>query len=416
MAYPLRRSPGTIWIHCPRTEDLPSIKLVSSRLLPNRVIPALGLMALVLVWTLDFGTIQPNRIVPGTGHGLLSAVGWVGAAVVSLALVVTILLSIIPLHIRFRILVGLVSLSLATLPLLLDIFAARHLPEGSAYARSSVAAGFWCLLFLLALILIETLGRLRTRRGIQLLLLLLIVGSWLAIFSSDGLESLSLVREFNTQPDKFEQALWTHLTLTFGAVAASACLAFALALKMIRSPAWRRPILGVVSFLQTIPSLAVFGLLIAPLSALSSAVPALQELGIRGIGWAPAMLALIAYSLLPMVRNTFVALTEVPESLVDAGRGMGMTERQLFRQVKFPLALPVIIEGVRITTIQAIGLTAVAALIGAGGFGAFIFQGLGQAAMDLVLLGALPTIALALAADALFTILGDSLRRTPAQA
>ena len=133
-----------------------------------------------------------------------------------------------------------------------------------------------------------------------------------------------------------------------------------------------------MSFLQTIPSLAVFGLLIAPLSALSSALPFLQDLGIRGIGWAPALLALIAYSLLPMVRNTFVAITEVPESLADAARGMGMNEHQVFYQLKLPLALPVMIEGVRITTIQAIGLTAVAALIGAGGFGGFIFQGLGR--------------------------------------
>ncbi|BES72841.1 ABC transporter permease [Marinobacter nanhaiticus D15-8W] len=395
---------------------MPSIKLFSSRLLPNRVIPALGLLALVLVWILDFGTIQPNRIVPGTGHGLLSAVGWWGAAVVSLVLVVTVLLSIMPLRIRFILLLGVVALSLAMLPALLDVFATRHLPEGSPYARSSVGPGFWSLLFFLSLMLIEILGRLRTRRGIQLLLLLLIAGSWLTLLMSDGLESLSLVREFNARPDKFAQALWTHLALAFGAVAISACLAFALALKMIRSAAWQRPILGIVSFLQTIPSLAVFGLLIAPLSALSAAFPLLQEMGIRGIGWAPAMLALIAYSLLPMVRNTFVALSEVPESLVDAGRGMGMTERQLFFQVKLPLALPVIIEGVRITTIQAIGLTAVAALIGAGGFGGFIFQGLGQAAMDLVLLGALPTIALALVADALFSMLATALKPTPATA
>ena len=264
--------------------------------------------------------------------------------------------------------------------------------------------------------LIETLGRLGSRRGLELLLVVVIGGSWLIFLQSEGLESLSLVREFNARPGKFEQAFWTHLALAFGAVAISAVLAFGLALKMMRSPGWQRPILGLVSFLQTIPSLAVFGLLIAPLSALVAAFPVLETLGIRGIGWTPALLALVAYSLLPMVRNTFVALTEVPENLADAGRGMGMNERQLFFKLKLPLALPVIIEGVRITTIQAIGLTAVAALIGAGGFGSFIFQGLGQAAMDLVLLGALPTIALALLADAVFTMLAASLKPTPARA
>ncbi len=388
----------------------------SIRTLPNRVIPALGLLALALVWLLDFGTIQPNRIVSGTGHGLLSAVGWAGAVGVTGSLSACVVLSVLPMRQRYGMLLGLVGLSLAMLPLLLDVFATRHLPEGSPYARSSIGPGFWCLLFLLSLMMIEILGRLRADRWLQFLLLAVIVGSWLVLFRSDGLESLSLVREYNARPDAFAQALRAHLALAFGAVGIGAGLAFVLALKMIRSPAWQRPILGAVSFLQTIPSLAVFGLLIAPLSALSSAFPLLQSLGIRGIGWTPALLALIAYSLLPMVRNTFVAITDVPEHLVDAGRGMGMTERQLFFQVKLPLALPVMIEGVRITTIQAIGLTAVAALIGAGGFGSFIFQGLGQAAMDLVLLGALPTIALALLADALLTMLAASLRPTPATA
>jgi osmoprotectant transport system permease protein len=376
----------------------------------------LGVLALALVWLLDLGTIQPNRIVPGTGHGLLSAVGWTGAGLVTGILLATIVLSTLPLRRRYEFLLGLIGLSLATMPLLLEVFAALHLPESSPYARSSVGAGFWSLLFLLSLMLIETLGRLEARRWLQLMLLVFVGGSWLVFLRGEGLESLSLVREFNARPDKFQQALWTHLALALGAVTISAGLAFALALKMIRSPAWQRPLLGAVSFLQTIPSLAVFGLLIAPLSALSSALPFLRDLGIRGIGWAPALLALIAYSLLPMVRNTFVAITEVPESLADAARGMGMNEHQVFYQLKLPLALPVMIEGVRITTIQAIGLTAVAALIGAGGFGGFIFQGLGQAAMDLVLLGALPTIALALLADALLTMLAASLKPTPATA
>lgn len=381
----------------------------------NRVIPALGLLALALVWLLDLGAIQPNRIVPGTGHGLVSAVGWGGAALVTSALAGAILLAVLRVRGRYLLLLALIGLSLALLPLLLEVFASRHLPEDSPYARSSVGAGFWCLLFLLSLMLIEVVGQLGRRRGLQLLLVVVIGSSWVVFLQSDGLESLSLVREFNARPAKFEQALWTHLTLAFGAVTISAVLAFGLALKMMRSPAWQRPILGLVSFLQTIPSLAVFGLLIAPLSALVAAFPALESLGIRGIGWAPALLALIAYSLLPMVRNTFVALTEVPEELADAGRGMGMNERQLFFKLKLPLALPVIIEGVRITTIQAIGLTAVAALIGAGGFGSFIFQGLGQAAMDLVLLGALPTIVLALLADALLTMLAASFRPAAAR-
>ncbi|WP_407657809.1 ABC transporter permease [Marinobacter bohaiensis] len=383
---------------------------------PSRVLPVLGLMALILVWSLDLGSIQPNRIVPGTGYGLFSAVGLSGAAVVTLFLLAVVALAILSVRRRSLMLsLGLV-LALAALPLLLIRFTGLHLPADAPYARSAIGAGFWALLFLLVLMLIEVLGRRGSGRWSQLAVLGLILGAWGWLFSRPALSSLSLVREFDNRPDQFVQALWAHLGLALGAVAISFVLAFALALKMMRNERWRRPVMSLASFLQTIPSLALFGLLIAPLSALSSALPWLQELGVRGIGWAPALLALIAYSLLPMVRNTYVALTEVPGSVLEAGQGMGMNPRQLFLQVRLPLALPVIVEGVRITTIQAMGLTAVAALVGAGGFGTFIFQGLGQAAMDLVLLGALPTIALALAADAMLSALAAALQARPVPA
>jgi len=383
------------------------------RIPPNRVIPVLAGLALVLVWFLDFGSIQANRIVPGTGYSLGSALGWGGAGAVTLWLISAIALALLPVRTRYPLLLGLSVAALAALPLLLALFAARHLPEASPWARTAIGPGFWCLLFLLSLILIEILGRLAIRRRLQLLFLLCICGSWLLLLRTEALQSLSLMREFQAHEDQFGQALRTHLILALGAVLISAGLAFALALRMLRSPAWQRPVVAMASFLQTIPSLALFGLLIAPLSALTAAFPFLQTLGIRGIGWAPALLALVAYSLLPMVRNTFVALTGIPQQLTEAARGMGMNERQVFLNLRLPLAMPVILEGVRITTIQAIGLTAVAALIGAGGFGDFIFQGLGQAAMDLVLLGAIPTIVLALLADTLLTMLAASLRPVP---
>ncbi|MBU2874523.1 ABC transporter permease [Marinobacter salexigens] len=377
----------------------------SSTGLPNRVIPVLALAAFVLVWLLNLGVVQPNRIVAGTGYGLFDATGWFGAGTVSSLLLVVVVLATKPIRNRFWVLSFLLTAALMSLPLLLEVFALRKLPADSAYARIGIGAGFWCLAFFLALMLLETLSQLKASRRVQLSVVLLVAAGWWLCAAREGLSSLSLIREYANRADQFSQALTVHLSLSLGAVAISAVLAFGLALAMVRRERLRRPLLGLVSFMQTIPSLALFGLLIAPLGALSAAFPALQALGIRGIGWAPALLALIAYSLLPMVRNTYVALMEVPEAVVDAGRGMGMSERQVFLQVKLPVALPVIIEGVRITTIQAIGLTAVAALIGAGGFGTFIFQGLGQAAMDLVLLGALPTVCLALAADAILSAL-----------
>ena len=166
----------------------------------------LGVLALALSCLLDLGTAPANRIVPGTGGGRLAAVGWTGAGLVTGILLATIVLSTLPLRRRYELLLGLIGLSLATMPLLLDMFAALHLPEGSPYARSSVGAGFWSLLFLLSLMLIETLGRLEARRWLQLILLVFIGGSWIVLLRGEGLESLSLVREFNARPDKIQQA------------------------------------------------------------------------------------------------------------------------------------------------------------------------------------------------------------------
>jgi osmoprotectant transport system permease protein len=108
---------------------------------------------------------------------------------------------------------------------------------------------------------------------------------------------------------------------------------------------------------------------------------------------------------LPIVRNSVAGIAGVDPAVINAARGMGMTRRQLFWRVELPLALPLLLAGLRIVTVQAVGLTVVAALIGAGGLGSFVFEGLGQYAADLVLLGALPAIGLALAADFLLQML-----------
>ena len=139
-------------------------------------------------------------------------------------------------------------------------------------------------------------------------------------------------------------------------------------------------------------------------------MPRLAQYGIGGIGVTPAIIALVLYALLPVVRNTSVGLTGVDSAVIEAGCGMGMSPGQIFREIELPLALPVLLAGLRIVVVQAIGLAVVAALIGAGGLGTFVFEGLGQYAVDLVLLGALPAIFLALAADFILQTLTAMLR------
>ena len=126
--------------------------------------------------------------------------------------------------------------------------------------------------------------------------------------------------------------------------------------------------------------------------------------GIQGIGLLPAVIALSLYALLPIVHGTASGLAQVPAAAVEAATGMGMTTRQLFWQVEVPLALPVLLSGLRVTAVQVIGLAVVAALIGAGGFGALVFQGLASSALDLVLLGVLPVVALGVVVDAALAV------------
>jgi osmoprotectant transport system permease protein len=375
----------------------------------NPVLLSLALLLLAGLWLGDFASLAANRIVPGQGHGLSDALGLPWALSLSAALLALAALAwrAEPHHLRLA--QGLLALLLAQLPLALAWFAARHLDPALPQARIAPGFGVWSQLFIYGLMLIELRQRLGGRLWLIGPLLLLLLSA--ALIASGAWDSLALMREYAGRSRQFWQALGGHLALVGGTLALSLGLGFALALTIGRWPRTQAALYGLLNLLQTIPSLALFGLLIPVLSYLATQSAALQALGVRGIGWAPALLALVAYSLLPVVRNTEVALQQVDAAVLEAARGMGMSRYQLLTRVRLPLALPVILEGVRITSIQAIGLAAVAALVGAQGFGTFIFQGLGQGAMDLVLLGALPTIALALLADALFGALAHVLTR-----
>ena len=150
-------------------------------------------------------------------------------------------------------------------------------------------------------------------------------------------------------------------------------------------------VLYLAEIMMTVPSLALFGLLMLTLSSV----------GLKAIGFLPAVIALIVYGQLPILRNTYTAIKGVDPAMIEAGRGMGMTERQLLVKVKLPLAVPVIMAGLRTAIVLIIGIAAIAALIGAGGLGVPIFRGLRNARMDLIILGGVSVSIRALLIDAL---------------
>jgi osmoprotectant transport system permease protein len=177
-----------------------------------------------------------------------------------------------------------------------------------------------------------------------------------------------------------------HLWLVGVSTLLAVLIGIPLGILITRWPALNKPVLGGANIIQTIPSLALFGFLL----------PA-PWIGARADRL--AILALALYALLPLIRNTYVGIKGVDRAVVEAGRGMGMTDRQLLFQVELPLALGVIIAGVRVATVISVGLATIAAAIGAGGLGEYIFRGLAMVNNQVILAGAIPAAAMALLAD-----------------
>jgi len=188
-----------------------------------------------------------------------------------------------------------------------------------------------------------------------------------------------------------------HIVLVFSAILIAVMIGVPAGIALTRYRALRGPVLGLANVMQTIPSLALFGFLI-PLPF------------IGGIGTRTALVALVLYSLLPIIRNTVTGILGVEPSVREAAVAMGMTTGQVLRQVELPLAIGVIVTGIRVATVIAVGVTTIAAAVGAGGLGVYIFRGLRQYDNNLLLAGAISAAVLALAADFLLGLLEKRFR------
>ena len=343
-----------------------------------------------------FATFRANRIVPGEARSILEALpGWASILLFAI-LAIAGIAALVKTPALTRL--GAAVAALVALAILIGIAALHLTPEGNTYARVSPAAGFWLLLFAFALLAADALTRLQLTPLARIGALTIVAAAIWLLLVLGGWDGLSILKEYANRADSFWAEASKHVALALGSLAAAVVVGVPLGVLCHRVEKLRDAVLNVLNIVQTIPSIALFGLLIAPLGWIAVNVPGAAAIGIRGIGTAPAFVALFLYSLLPVVANTVVGLAGVPRAANDAARGMGMTDAQRLFQVEFPLAFPVILTGIRIVLVQNIGLATIAALIGGGGFGVFVFQGIGQTAMDLVLLGAVPTVALAFAA------------------
>ncbi len=373
----------------------------------NRVLLTIVLAALVAAFGLAFVSVAPNRLVSGNGvplHGLMS-VGrhalWLPAALLLFAAFVP------PARWLHSAVAVAAALLLAGLLWLAGSVAAQQSSALSPLARVSLGGGFWVLALLAWLAAADAVQRLHFSPAWRTLVLACLLLPTALLWASGQLDALSLVKEYANRQEVFNAAGQRHLQIVLSALLPSLLIGVPLGVAAARSKAFAGPLLATLNIIQTVPSIALFALLIAPLGALAVALPGW---GLQGIGLLPAAIALTLYALLPIVHGTAAGLAQVPASAIEAATGMGMTRRQTFWRVRVPLALPVLLSGLRVTTVQVIGLAVVAALIGAGGFGALVFQGLASSALDLVLLGVLPVVALAMVADAALGLLSASLQ------
>lgn len=342
-----------------------------------------------------FSLFRANRIVAAKPVGLLSALtpleAWLLLTVVIAAS------AVLPLRTGPKLRLLVCALALAFLAVAAGRSGVFLTPPANTYARVAPGGAFWIVAFAFSIALADASVRLKMSPLGRLVLLAITGGAlWLLLWSG-AWDSLSILREYANRADVFWREARVHLLLAVGSLAGAAIIGIPLGILCFRVRPVRAALLNSLNILQTIPSMALFGLLIAPLAWIGAHVPGASAIGIAGIGIAPAFVALFAYSLLPMVSNTVAGLESVSPQARDAARGMGMTAWQRFFEVDMPLAFPVILTGIRIVLVQNLGLAVLAGLIGGGGFGTFVFQGISQTATDLVLLGALPTVALAFA-------------------
>lgn len=387
---------------------------------PQRWNPVLALcMALALgaAWGLPFVRVAPNRLLSGEPvflwQWLPGTSAWVAAA---LALGLGVLcLALVQAHRRAVQASAALVLSAALAALWL---AAGHHASSVSLAsqadnplvRTSLGAGFWTLAALAWMAALDAVARLQLKTLPRLLLQSALFAPLLLSLSAG--QDLSIAKEYANHSDVFGPAILRHLQIVLLAIAPAVAIGVPLAWRMARAPRLRETLLPLLNVIQTIPSIALFGLLMAPLAWLAAQAPALGRLGISGVGLAPAVLALLLYALLPIVRSALAGLEQVPTATVTAARAMGMTPRQVLWHVELPLALPVLLIGLRTAVVQTTGLAAVTALVGAGGLGSIMFDGLFSAANELVMLGVIPIVLLALLADHFFKALG-TLLETP---
>lgn len=365
--------------------------LTTSRALP---LAAAGLAVAALV-ALPVLTLAPNRLVPGAPVGI----GLPGLGLGLLALVAALILAAPASARTSRLALAAALAAWCGLVLATGQGAAGLLAGKPAAARAVLGSGAWLGGLALAGLTAAAARAVFPRWG-GLVAASLLLG-FLALAAGGGLlDSLSLTVEYRARAGAVNAAFLQHLGLAGAALGLALAVSVPLALLRLRDGPASRFVDGLLNGVQVVPALAFFAALVAGLSGLLALVPALRGLGLSAIGPVPAVIGTAAYLCLPLVRGLAAGLAAADPAVLQAARAMGLTPGATLLRVRLPLGAPVIAGALRVAAVQSVGLATLGGLVGAGGLGAVVFEGMAQFAQDLILLGALPVIGLALAVDA----------------
>lgn len=357
-----------------------------------------GMLAIAL---LSFATVSRSRIATGEPLSSLEALGPLGLAALMAPWILVLLFSagdrkggLFALGRGAGAAAVIVALAWSS-----GMAAVDAVAEVGQFARYSLGGGVWAAGFAALALLLASRRELGTAS----------VAGWAVVLAAPiglGLlgvagvyDSLGIAAEYRNVSARFSGAVAQHIWFAAASIGIATVLGVAIGVAAHRNRRVAGPLFALVGSVQTIPGLALVGMLVVPLATLADAYPVLRTVGIGGLGWSPLVIALTLYALLAVVRNTYAGLESVPEHVTDAGRGMGMTGGQLMRRVQMPLARPIVFSGIRTASQQTVGNATLGAFVAAGGLGPFIFLGLAQQANDLVVLGSITLVTLALTVD-----------------
>jgi len=375
----------------------------------DRTIKWLGIILLTIaMFSPRFFIIRPNRIVDGVLLGSKASLDESYMWMLSLCLV---MLAAIFMKNRFA--SGVIGLLASTTALgilwlrvvfVSDNLSTQTFPDYITVINPalSLSMGFYLMLaglFLMARANILDLTRKRWSANVLALFIFLLCGIFLS--QNGHLEHISIYAEMSRNWSTVWYELGRHLKLSLLSVLTGFTISVGLGIWAYRLQNFENAIFKLINFAQVVPTLSLLALFMIPLTYLSNHFEWIRNLGIRGIGFAPAFIVLVLYSLLPITSNILTSLKSTQPAIMESARGMGMTERQILWKVQFPLAIKPIFAGFRLATLQAIGNCILAGLIGGGGLGSLIFLGLAQSAPDMVLGASLMVVGVAAFADLL---------------